>query len=309
MEKWLEEMVDFLLFLGILVGLLLFFLLYWKSSFQLKYAEFEVQNFLTEARVEGKITLEMYEELLRKVGRINEAYELEITYAEYKTSPVYDKMSSETLTGYYMKRNIRKKKNVYSDPWFTEENAGQMGTDDELYTGIIPEKIEASVGFFSRKGGTGLTGDELWITAFFSDGSSKIITPQEEKWQDTYDENYNGIQKVTISYYGVETSVQILTENGRCQNCRGSCEGRTYSDYAAFPYCTECMSMVPLFTGNLYEEEVVTDAKSLVSILDKDGEAVLNKGGYLCVSIRQKGRTRSVLQESILTDGGSQREK
>lgn len=307
MGKWLEEMVDFLLFLGILGGLLICFLLYWKTSFQLQYAELEVQNFLTEARIDGKITIEMYEELVRTVGRINEAYELEISYIEYKTSPEYDKLSSEILTRYYMGRNIRKKMEVYLEPWFTEENAEEMGEDDELYAGIIPEKIEASVPFLNRKTGKKLTGEELWITAFFSDGSSKIVTPQEEGWQDTYDENYNGIQKVTISYYGVKTSIQIFAENGNCQNCGGSCEGRLYSDYVIFPYCTECMSKVPLFTGKVYEEELVTDAKILLAILDTDGEIVLNKGGYLCVSIRQNGRIGSLVQKKILTDGGKEK--
>lgn len=427
MERWIEEMIDFLLLLGILTGFLLFFLLYWKDSFQLQYVEMEVDTFLTKARVDGKITSEMLDELIQTVNEINDSYELDISCREYQTRPVYDKISSTVLSRYYMERNIRKQQEKGSGTaWVVEEDAGRLkllqesndtilaeeseylplpsveavleikavreqqkvyegeelitlclvqykdgtgyaeaepakaeasGTvflnlilDEKCYqipvevechpryvtcayghqivnsadilqeteqTGVIPcpycasipESLQANTAFLSRKAGKALSEEELWITAVFPDGSSKIITPQDEDWQDDYDENYNGIQTVTISYHGTETNVQIFSENGRCMQCDGSCEGRYYTDYTAFPYCTACMSQVALFTGTVYEEELVTEYQVLQSVLDESQEVVLNKGTYLCIRVCQNGKIRSIYQKSVLTDGKSGEKK
>lgn len=424
MGKWIEEMVDFLLLLGILAGFLLFFLLYWKDSFQMQYAEMEVNTFLTKARTEGKITSEMLDELIRRVNEISSSYELDISCREYQTRPVYDRMSSSVLAQYYMERNVRKKQEKGTEtPWVVEEDAGKLkllqesndtilaGNSEYLplpstegvkeikavreqqkvyegeelitlcliryedgigyaeaepvkaeasgtvflhlvleetsyqipvevechpryvtctyghqivnsmdilleaeqtgvigcpYCEAIPESLQANTAFLNRKAGKALSEEELWVTAVFSDGSSKLITPQDNDWQDDYDENYNGIQTVTISYHGTETNVQIFSENGRCMQCGGSCEGRTYTDYAAFPYCTDCMSQVTLFTGTVYEEEIVTEYPVLQSVLEEAKEVLLNKGAYLCVRICQNGKIRSLYQETVLTDGRSE---
>ncbi len=427
MGKWIEEILDILLFLGILAGFLLFFLLYWKGSFQLQYAEIEVNEFLTTARVEGKITAERFERLVKKVDEISSSYELDISCREYRTSPIYNKISATALAQYYMKRNTRKQQEKNSgQTWVAEENAEQLkllqerndtilaeeteylplpsteevweitavreqqkvyegeelitlclircedgisyaeaesakatssGTvflnlklDGSIYqipvevechpryvicdyghqivnsmdilleaerTGniscpyckSIPESLLANTVFLRRKTGKPLSEEELWVTAFFSDGSSKRIGPQDEGWLDDYDENYNGIQNVTISYHGTETSVQIFSENELCLQCAGSCEGRSYTDYEAFPYCTDCMSQVALFTGEISEEEWVADFQNLLAVLYESGEIALSKGSYLCVSVRQNGKIRSTYQVDILTNGGSESKK
>ena len=55
---WMEELVDTLLYLGIIIGLLIFSTCYWKEEYQLRWAEFVTEEFLYLASAEGKIALE-----------------------------------------------------------------------------------------------------------------------------------------------------------------------------------------------------------------------------------------------------------
>ena len=421
MKNWLEDMADNVLFLAVLFSLLLLFLMYWKGAFQLRYAEVIIQDFLAEARVEGRFTSEQLEKLIKDVEKINPEYQVEISCMENVERPVYASVPATTLDQYYLERNIRKENSMVAyEVQIKEEKAEQLKfqlesnetilaeesgylplpqegivesveavrSRQEIYEGedlitlcrvfvdgktyyteaapmqpdssgvvllnvtveevsysvpvevichprymvcdeghrfvnskkrvllmeetgllccpyceVMPETIKCSSNFLERKTGKTLTGEDIWITAIFPDGSERIVTPEDEGWQDNYDENYCGIQHVKISYCGVDTSVQILSRNETCKQCFESCEGRYYTDYVSFPYCTECMSKVPLFTGDVYEEKKEITFGEIVSLLDEAGEILFEKDEYICIRLRQGKRIVSLLQKRFLTDG------
>lgn len=107
-HKWLEEWYDTLLYLGLMLGSLFFFIIYWNGAYQVRYTEVVLQEFLSKVATQGKVTAGMYEELLVNLDRINAEYDLNIICTEYELQPVYDRISKENLFNYYMERNVRK---------------------------------------------------------------------------------------------------------------------------------------------------------------------------------------------------------
>ncbi len=421
-HKWLEEGYDTLLFLLVLVGSLLFFILYWKDEYQVRFAEIVMNEFLLEVAVDGKITLEDQEKLIQNLKKVNPQYEVEIRCTEYTVQPVYAQIPENMLRDYYMSRNIRKE-NVFleHEVIIKEEDAGllqlQRETNatilaaaqkdfislpgevkecmveavrpvQEVYVGeplitlcrvesekgsyyvevepvlaaasgtvllqpvvegkqysvpievvchprtvvcrngheivnsvkiltesrergvivcpfceVLPVEIICNTNVISRKTGAGLTEQELWVTVIFMDGHEETLSSDAAEWQDSYDENYCGIQRVTIFYRGAEAEVTVISENEVCQQCNGDCNERYYTDYAAFPYCIECMSKVMLFTGRIYEEEQWTSTAELTYWLDKEKEKCLKRGDFVVLYLSEHGRPVTVLQKKVLQSG------
>lgn len=104
-HKVLEELFDTLLFFVGVLGILIFFLLYWKSSFQIRYAEVVLQDFLGKIAVTGKVTKEDYEGLQRSLYEIDTSYELKMQWFQYEEQPVYSLISKDELSGYFKERN------------------------------------------------------------------------------------------------------------------------------------------------------------------------------------------------------------
>lgn len=109
MQKWMKEQLDMFVFLGLIMGLVFFFCCYWKESYQIRCAEAVLEEFLVNASAKGKITSEDYEILVRQIDKINESYELNLSYTKYVQQPVYAQIPEEKLEQYYISRNVRKK--------------------------------------------------------------------------------------------------------------------------------------------------------------------------------------------------------
>ncbi len=421
-HKWLEEGYDTFLFLMIQFGSLLFFLLYWKGEYQLRYAEAVMQNFLTEVTVDGMISIENQEKLVQNLERINPEYEVELYCTEYVAQPVYALLPEDTLRKYYAERNVKKavefsqyevkveeeqaeqlqlqqetnatilaavQKDFVSLPgentgWSVEAvrpqqevykgerlitlcrvesekgiyyaeaepMAAELSGITQLklwiegirylvpveikchprtvvcsnghevvnsvsvlveskekgevvcpYCAVLPKEISCSREVLTRKTGTGLKKEELWIKVTYLDGHEEKITPDSDEWQDSYDGNYCGIQQVKIVYRGIEDVVTVIAENEYCQECGGTCNERYYTDYKSFPYCTECMSKVPLFTGRIYEEERVMATAELVYLIDIYGEKDLHRGDFVKLQLYKRGKPLSALQKRVLQNG------
>ena len=177
-----------------------------------------------------------------------------------------------------------------------------------FYCRQLPEYISTNVSLVQKETGTKLTGQELWFNVSFMDGHQEKITPESDGWQDTYDENYCGVQAVSVFYRGKETGVVIVSENSGCVQCGQACNERCFKDYLEFPYCVECMSQVPLFNGTVAMEERQISGNEIVTSLDENGEYILRSGDFVTLYLRKDGVYRSILQKEIRRTG-TEREK
>lgn len=166
------------------------------------------------------------------------------------------------------------------------------------YCYLCPEKAESSISTVFCTLGQPLSETELWLTVTYPDGHEEVVTPGDPGWKDDFDRNYCGIQTVTIWFYGVEEKVVVVTEAGECRKCGSDCTARSYQDYMAYPYCPECMSQVPLFTGEVRELESMVTLGQVVSIVDHSGFFILEKGDWLTAYLKKDGKVISILQKS-----------
>lgn len=137
-HKWLESLVDTLLYLGLIMGLLMFSAYYWKNAYQTRTAELVIEEFLNDVSKDGGMSVEELEGLLQRIYTINPAYEVELAYKSYKLQPCYAQISVETLDSYYMKRNERKEVTFQAYKLeVQEENAEWLRFQEETNASIM----------------------------------------------------------------------------------------------------------------------------------------------------------------------------
>ena len=107
-RKWMEQWFDTFLLLTMLIGMLLFFMCFWRSQFQIRYAEVIAQDFLAEVSVKGKITQESVEVLGENLGKVSMDYGVILEGIRYVTEPVYAQIPKAYLSKYFAKRNLIK---------------------------------------------------------------------------------------------------------------------------------------------------------------------------------------------------------
>lgn len=166
----------------------------------------------------------------------------------------------------------------------------------------IPESISKSRALIKKQTGKKLTAEDLFLTVTYMNGTAEVITPESEEWQDTFDETYCGMQTVYVSYRGMQESIIVLTENEMCKKCGNDCNERNREDYDTFPYCTECMSGMILFTGEVFEEKLCMKTDEIIVFLENGG-LDLKKGDFIVVQLLDNGKTVSMLQKEILQGG------
>lgn len=420
-HKWLEDWFDSLLYLGVMMGLLIFSVHYWKSAYQIRYAELVTNEFLNNVSISGRISGEDLEELLQRIHRIAPNYEVELAYTGYMLQPCYAQIPKVTLDEYYMKRNkrkeitfpayafnvkeekaeslhyqketnatilaamgaylplpegekelmveaVRKQQEVYkgeelitvcrvlSDKgsYYVEAEpvSGSYSGIVELevvvegeviyvpvevicyarnvtcanghsvvnteavvdtwkqtgeikcpYCAVIPDRLKCNVELLSKRTGEKFIQEELWLEVVYLDGHAEVVTPHHGEWLDDYDENYCGLQPVTISFRGKTTIITVVSENGACKRCGAFCSGRAFSDYVDFPYCTTCMSEVLLFTGEVYEEEKKISFGEIVALLDQGKEIICKEGDMIQVRLSENKRVKTLQYTTIKKDG------
>lgn len=419
-HKWMEELFDTLLYLGLVVGILIFSACYWREAYCVRCAELVVEEFLNDISISGRMSSEELEELLERIRRIDTAYDVELAYTSYTLQPCYAQIPVECLDKYYMERNRRKEvtfrefeinveeENPEMLSYQTETNASIMAAEGEYlplpgeqenvvveavrmrqeayegeklitvcrvtseagsyyveaepecavetgtvelevvveseihsvpmevvcyprvvtcarghsvvngknvieewkqqgtikcpYCAVIPERISCNEKLITKKSGTKLT-REIWLEVVYLDGHTEVITSEHKEWQDDYDENYCGIQPVTIRYRGQEVVITVISENEVCNKCGKLCNERCFSDYTYFPYCTDCMSKVLLFTGEVYEEECLTDYEEIIAGLEKKKEVWWKKGDMVNIRLMKHKMIKTMLQRVIKRDG------
>ncbi len=152
-RNWMEVLFDTLCYLGIVIGLLFFFVLYWSDSYQLKCAEAILDEFLKNVAADGTVTLEQYEGVVHRLVRINGGYEMEISGVSYELQPIYAQIPKEKLDRYYMGRNVRKeqlfseyKLEIHEEDatqmlFQTETNATILAADKNAYLPLPGEEV------------------------------------------------------------------------------------------------------------------------------------------------------------------------
>ena len=417
MRRFVEEMFDMLLFLGVILGGLLLFIGYWRGEYQTRCAEIVLEEFLEKVSEKGYLSPEDYEAVVLQLNRINEAFELRMHYVGNEMVPCYAPIPKEKLDWYYLERNrrqqvqmecllpeieeekaeelrlqtetnasilaaenlnslplsneeveifveaVRKNQTVYEGEnlitlcrvnstegtYFVEaepicaEQSGfvelrvyigdkclktevnvicyprmqvceyghefvnskeyvQVSEKSETweycpYCKILPKEMRCTEELLIRSTGNDFGYGELWLEVTYFDGHKEWVAPDSLEWQDNYDENFCGLQLVTIQYRGMQEYVTVLAENDVCKNCQGSCKDRYYPDYALFPYCTECMSKEELFTGRVENEVIVRTTGEIVAALDKKGVFLLPGGDFLIAELVDKEKLVTILQK------------
>ena len=153
---------------------------------------------------------------------------------------------------------------------------------------IIPKEIVLNCQNLVQNTGGELKAEEVWLTVKYQNGSEVKITPDSEEWLDDFDENFTGLQAVTIQYHGLQTQLIVVTEGNPCRNCGTICEGRYYTDYELFPYCVKCMSEVPLFTGEVRSVDYKQAMGEIVETLDREGKFAMERNDFLAVYIKER---------------------
>ena len=409
LHKWLEKLVDTILFLLFLTGLLAGFCLYWRSGYEIRCAELLIMEFLENSSREGGVFLEEYEALQHQLYRWNTSYTVELYCRKMELEPCYARLPETLLKAYYMERNVRqeiplertmvqveeenaetlrmqeetnetilaaasgqflplpeeetvlwaeavrKVQHVYegeevitlcmvhsetgnyyaeAEPVKAEQSGeilltvpigdGVLTAEAELicyprkvvcergheyvnskkiieggecpYCLFCPEKIESNIATLFCALGQSLGETVLYLTVTFPDGHEELVTPETPGWQDDFDKNYCGIQTVNLWYGGMEEQIVVVTEAEACKKCGKDCTARCYSDYKAYPFCTECMSKVPLFTGEVLELESLVTSEQIISRLDQEGGFILEEGDWLTVCLKKDGVVVSMLQ-------------
>lgn len=182
------------------------------------------------------------------------------------------------------------------------EEAEKTGVILCPYCSMLPDSITAEKTVLNKKTGEKLNSADLELVVRYKNGTTGIITPETEDWQDDYDENYCGMQKVTVRYRGKETCFVVLTENENCILCQNPCNDRSYQDYQKVPYCMQCLSEMTLFTGQFYEEERLMGMQELYSAWKDNGKMCLKRGDFVMVCLSKKGY-ETILQREVRIDG------
>lgn len=146
MHKWMEEWYDTLLYILFISGLLISFLCYWGGEYRLRSAEMAITEFLDEVSAEGKIDIDVYEELAGKVKNIKPDYKLDIYTVEYVLQPIYDYVSEEKITEYFMERNVKKEKELQEWQQMKEyEIADGLRLQSETNASILAAKQKEGI--------------------------------------------------------------------------------------------------------------------------------------------------------------------
>ena len=159
---------------------------------------------------------------------------------------------------------------------------------------IFPETVVAVLG-------EDLKTTELQLKVTYLDGHTEFLVPTEDVLFN-YDAYYCGSQKVTVSYRGFEVdALTVITKGGSCQSCGKECVSKGYEDYVYKPYCNQCLSSVPLFTGDCYLQEEVTMTEDIVACLSSAMKYVFHRGDCLQIRITpiQKKRFFSTKESTL----------
>jgi len=421
-HRWMEQWFDTFLFLVMLVGMLIFFICFWRGEFQIRYAEAIALDFLTEVSVKGKITQENIEVLWRNLGNVSMDYSVILEGTKYINEPIYTQIPQEYLSKYFTERNRKKqvtfqeyklqiyeesieklklqketnltllaaentgylplpgdkiewnaeavcpvqevyekeslitlcrvsseKGNYYAEaePFFAEQSGVvhlnlQLGEKNYqvpivvichprtiqccyghevvntemllkeykltgkvscLYCRELPKQIIVDNPIIYKKSGSRLNGFEVSLLVEYMDGHTAIITPDSQEWQDSYDENYCGIQQVEVRYRGEEVSLTVISENERCVQCGDDCNERCYTDYLRFPYCLSCLEKQNVFTCEFYEAELKLSQDELFDELEQKKEICFSAGDFVRVKLLNRNQSVSLLQKPVRRAG------
>lgn len=197
-HKLLEELFDNFLFAVGVLGVLVFFIMYWEQSFQIRYAEVVLHDFLWKVSVSGKVTKSDYEGLCRNLYSIDSQYALEMQWVQYLEHPEYKIFSENELALYFQERN--KKKDIL---W------------KEYYPQVIQEKPEELI-LQKETNASLLAAEKKEFLPLPMESAETVITavrPEQEVYEGEKLITLCKVLSPNMNYY-VETKDVIVTESG-----------------------------------------------------------------------------------------------
>ena len=156
-HKVLEEWFDTLLYVGIVIGLMGFFCLYWGNEYSFRHAKAVLHEFLDKASVSGKITEEEYVGLNNALHDIYPGASLEISCYRYSKQKIFDLIPQEKLERDFAGRNSKKKIelkdyeiqipkiDVNSLCMQTETNASVLAADKKEYLPLPKDETQVII--------------------------------------------------------------------------------------------------------------------------------------------------------------------
>lgn len=133
--------------------------------------------------------------------------------------------------------------------------------------------------------GTTLVENGVTLLATYMDDRTEHITTE---YIDNLDMYYIGTQMVTLSYKGKYTYLSVTTMRNmiQCSIC-----GRYYELYPddSNPGCPDCMSKIPIFTGNVMEYTNKNYTEDILKELyEGDGIYYFNNKDYLTITVKNR---------------------
>ena len=147
--------------------------------------------------------------------------------------------------------------------------------------------VVPSSGYLEINQGTSLESSGVKLLATYYDGHQEYVTTG---YVHNLDNIYIGNQTVTIGYKGkfVSLQVKVLRRQKQCTIC-----DRFYELYpdGSDPGCPYCLSLIPVFTGNVmkYYTEFATD--EILQEITKAGTYSLSKGDEISITVSSKSDT------------------
>lgn len=171
------------------------------------------------------------------------------------------------------------------------------------YCREIPRQITVDSPIVLKKCGSKLNSAEVSLLIEYMDSHIEIITSDSDEWQDSFDENYCGIQQVKISCKGETLYITVVSENEKCKQCGGDCNERCYTDYLRFPYCLTCLEKQAVFTCEFYKAEQKISRNEIFLELAEKQEVCFLAGDFVTVRLMKRDKFLSLLQEKVRQDG------
>ncbi len=130
--------------------------------------------------------------------------------------------------------------------------------------------------------GTTLPDNGVSLLATYMDGRTEILF---NEYVDNLDENFVGLQNVTISYKGKYVNLSVITKRvlKKCPECNRYYE--LHPDMSD-PGCPFCLARTPLFTGNImeYNIEYITE-DVLTELYEGNGVYYFSVNDYIAIQV------------------------
>ena len=154
------------------------------------------------------------------------------------------------------------------------------------YCKVMVTDISFSPSIVTTTVGTALQETEFLVRVVYQDGHTEIFDQKEEGLKFDYDAFYCGKQNVRTSYRGfLAEGLTVMVKGGKCKECGGECQEKGYRDYEKNPFCSSCLSKIPVFLGKINLQEEIFETCDIVQELEKQTTYEMKRGDFFSIQV------------------------